>query len=431
MIIVAVTAEGTLHPVTSVDITGGTGQGILVGKKQVGSTTTELNVEMWRIMAPNISDGSNTITVHFAAAPTGAGISAMSFSNIKQQPEEAENSNSVLSNPTISTGVTTLTDGALIVSVVGNGQGGGTYTSHGIDQIERHDFATNSAWHGVTTEIKAIAGLDNQSHTYSKTANRQAQYVASFAAATGSSDTIAPITTATPLGGTYTSAQSVTLTANEPATIYYTTNNSTPTTSSTVYSSPIPISATTTLKFFAKNIDGIEESVKTQVYTITSGLPITYMSDTTVSTGLNTYSGRPIHAEYVSPTSQLVGDSINSITLKLKKSGTPTGFTDIGVFNADGSVKKLFTTKDVSTYTTSYTDYTFSLPSGQFYQIQSGDRIGIKYSGGSTTNNISVMRDTVAADPFDGINSYHTYYTTTWTSATANDLYMILRQSSP
>jgi hypothetical protein len=107
----------------------------------------------------------------------------MSFSGVKQQPEESEISNVVTNNASIQTSIATLTDGALIVSAVGNGQGGGTYTSHGTGQIERHDFAIPSAGHGVTTEIKVTAGLDVQSHTYSKTANRQAQYVASFAPA--------------------------------------------------------------------------------------------------------------------------------------------------------------------------------------------------------------------------------------------------------
>jgi hypothetical protein len=81
--------------------------------------------------------------------------------------------------------------------------------------------------------------------------------------------TIAPITTASPEGGTYTSAQSVTLTANKPATIYYTTDGSTPTTSSPVYSSPISITTTTTLKFFAIDLAGNREGVKTEIYTIT------------------------------------------------------------------------------------------------------------------------------------------------------------------
>ena|GEM_PF-2374481 len=88
------------------------------------------------------------------------------------------------------------------------------------------------------------------------------------------SDTTAPSTTANPAGGTFTSAQSVTLSANEAATIYYTTNGTTPTTSSTVYSSPINIAATTTLKFFAKDTAGNSETVKTQTYTI--NIPVTY-----------------------------------------------------------------------------------------------------------------------------------------------------------
>jgi hypothetical protein len=180
MIIVAIADEGT-STVSSVDITSGTSQGILVGKKQVGSGTTTQNIAMWRIMDSYISSGSNIITVHFATVPSGAGISVMSFANVKQQPEEAEISNTVTSNASISTGITTLTNGALIVSVVGNGQGGGTYTSHGTGQTERHDFAITSAGNAITTEIKDIAGLDSQSHTYSTTANRQAQYVASFA----------------------------------------------------------------------------------------------------------------------------------------------------------------------------------------------------------------------------------------------------------
>ncbi|MBM2819200.1 MAG: putative xylanase/chitin deacetylase, partial [Nitrosarchaeum sp.] len=243
-------------------------------------------------------------------------------------------------------------------------------------------------------------------------------------------DSTAPTTTALPLGGTYTTAKSITLTVNEAANIYYTTDGSTPTISSTIYTTQIQISTTTTLKFFAQDAAGNSESVQTQVYIISAGSPITHMSDTTANTGQSVYSGRPIHAEYVSATSQLIGDTIDTITIKLKKNGSPTGTAEIGIFNADLTVKQLFATKDVSTLTTSYTDYTFS-SSGQTYQIQSGDRIGVKYTGGDSSTNISIMRDTDVADPFDGANSYHVYYQTSWSSFTANDLYMILVQSNP
>jgi len=82
-------------------------------------------------------------------------------------------------------------------------------------------------------------------------------------------DTTAPITTASPSGGTYTSSQQVTLTANEDATVYYTTDGSDPNTFGTVYSSSISISATTTLKFYAVDTVGNTETVKTENYTIT------------------------------------------------------------------------------------------------------------------------------------------------------------------
>jgi len=91
-------------------------------------------------------------------------------------------------------------------------------------------------------------------------------------------DTTTPVTTASPAGGTFTSPQYVTLAANETATIYYTINGSTPTTSSPVYSGPIAVSVTTTLKFFAKDTAGNSEAMRTVTYTIDSTPPATTAS---------------------------------------------------------------------------------------------------------------------------------------------------------
>ena len=99
-------------------------------------------------------------------------------------------------------------------------------------------------------------------------------------------DTTAPTTTASPPGGTYSSAQLVTLTPDEAATIYYTTDGSTPTTSSPVYSTAISISATTTLRFLAVDTAGNTESVKSEVYTINDSTAPT----TTASPPGGTYS---------------------------------------------------------------------------------------------------------------------------------------------
>jgi len=96
-------------------------------------------------------------------------------------------------------------------------------------------------------------------------------YTAMTTASTSSTtvtDTTPPTVSASPVSGTYTSAQSVTLTASEPSTIYYTTDGSTPTTSSTIYSSPISIGTSTTLKFFGKDTAGNVGTVVSQSYTI-------------------------------------------------------------------------------------------------------------------------------------------------------------------
>ena len=81
--------------------------------------------------------------------------------------------------------------------------------------------------------------------------NQYAQFVkAEFYKASSVSNCVAP--TFSPAAGTYTSAQYVELsTTTENATIYYTIDGSTPTTSSSVYSSAIPVSETTTIKAIA------------------------------------------------------------------------------------------------------------------------------------------------------------------------------------
>lgn len=166
---------------------------------------------------------------------------------------------------------------------------------------------------------------------------------------------------------------------------------------------------------------------------ISSGVayPMTHMLDTTFSFGSLTYEGRQVNAEYVKPTSQLVGDKIDSITLRLQRVGSPTGMAEIGVFNEDTSVRKLFSTLNVTSLSTTYQDYEFKLGASDLYTIQSGDRIGIKFSGSSSDNGINVMIDRITTDDlFDGTNSQRSRYESSWLYYdTGEDLYMILKQT--
>jgi hypothetical protein len=161
-------------------------------------------------------------------------------------------------------------------------------------------------------------------------------------------------------------------------------------------------------------------------------LPITHMSNTTASAGYGVYAQKPARAEYVTEESELVGDKIDSITLRMKSVGTINGTAEIGILDEDLSVKKLFGTLDVSTLTTAYTDYEFKLTEDELYTIEAGDRIGIKYEGGSfdETSWVSVMLDLEPEDPFDGANSYLQYhYQGSWRQSPDRDMHMTLQQT--
>lgn len=75
--------------------------------------------------------------------------------------------------------------------------------------------------------------------------------------------------TFSPVAGTYTSVQNVTITsATEGATVYYTTDGSTPTTSSAVYASAISVSESMTIKALAAKEGFVNSPVASSAYTI-------------------------------------------------------------------------------------------------------------------------------------------------------------------
>ena len=80
---------------------------------------------------------------------------------------------------------------------------------------------------------------------------------------------------ASPAGGLYNAAQTVTLTASEPAAIYYTTDGSAPTTASSRYTAPIQLTTVSKLQFFAVDTAGNQSAVGSEVYTIDTEAPET------------------------------------------------------------------------------------------------------------------------------------------------------------
>jgi hypothetical protein len=85
-------------------------------------------------------------------------------------------------------------------------------------------------------------------------------------------DTVAPFTQATPPGGLYSEAQTVTLQASEPATIHYTTDGNPPSVGgATTTAAPSPVrgltfSTPTILRFFAVDEAGNQETPRQETY---------------------------------------------------------------------------------------------------------------------------------------------------------------------
>ena len=116
----------------------------------------------------------------------------------------------------------------------------------------------------------------------------------------GASTAAAPVIT--PNGGTFTTSQSVTMsTATSSASIYYTSDGSTPTTSSTQYTGPITISSNTTVKAIAAATGYLQSKVTSATFTFTSG-----QCSAPTTNGINVCSP----AEGASPTSPI---SINAV----------------------------------------------------------------------------------------------------------------------
>ncbi len=81
-------------------------------------------------------------------------------------------------------------------------------------------------------------------------------------------DTTSPTASSNIIGGLYNINQNIILTMTENGKIYYTTNGTVPTTSSTEYTNPITIATTTVLKFYAVDLASNPSPIYTETYTI-------------------------------------------------------------------------------------------------------------------------------------------------------------------
>src|SRR3989449_170654 len=133
------------------------------------------------------------------------------------------------------------------------------YTTDGSTPTTASSAYTGPVPLTTTTTLKAMAAASGMANS-------------SVTSAAYTIRVVAP--TFSPAGGTYTSTLSVSISETTPgATIYYTTDGSTPTTASSVYTGPISVPRTTTLRAMAAAPGMANSAVTSATYTLQTATP--------------------------------------------------------------------------------------------------------------------------------------------------------------
>jgi Chitobiase/beta-hexosaminidase C-terminal domain/IPT/TIG domain/Family of unknown function (DUF6067) len=214
------------------------------------------------------SDSSTTVT---ANAPSGTGTVnvTVTTSNGTSNAESFTYTGTPAATPTFSPAAGTYTTAQTVT--ISDTTSGATiyYTTNGSTPTTSSTVYTGTITVSTPETVKAIATASG----YTQSAVGSATYV--FNAATP---------TFSPGAGTYNTSQTVTISDTTPSsTIYYTTNGTTPTTSSTVYSGPITVSAAETVKAIATASGHSQSAVGSAAYAFTVATP-------TFSPGAGTYN---------------------------------------------------------------------------------------------------------------------------------------------
>ncbi|AOY72472.1 chitobiase/beta-hexosaminidase C-terminal domain-containing protein [Paenarthrobacter ureafaciens] len=223
-------------------------------------------------------------------------------------------------------------------------------------------------------------------------------------------DNVAPVVTAAPEGGTYAAGQAITLTANETATIYYTTNGSTPTTASTKYTAPIILNGPLTLKYFA--VDGANNSSAVVTQTYSTGPDVTKPIVT----------ANPASGEYAAGTN-ITLTANEAAEIRYTKDGTDpltAGllYTAPITFTGPGPMTLKYFAKDTAGNTSDVATQTYTIPPDTTAPVITANPTGRALANGATI--------TLSANETATI-----YYTTDGSTPTTTDSATNLKYTVP
>lgn len=173
-----------------------------------------------------------------------------------------------------------------------------------------------------------------------------------------SSSAAAATPTFSPAPGTYSSAQSVTISdATAGATIYYTTDGSTPTTSSTVFTGPIAVSSTETINAIAVANGCSNSAVASGTYTIAPAA-----ATPTFSPAAGTYTS----AQTVAISDATTGATIYYTTDGSTPTTSSTQYTGTISVKSTETIKAIAAATGFSTSAVASATYTINLPVPDF-----------------------------------------------------------------
>ena len=233
--------------------------------------------------------------------------------------------------------------------------------------------------------------------------------------------------TFSPAAGTYTSAQSVSIAdATSGATIYYTTNGTTPTTSSTQYTGPIAVSTTETLQAIAVATGSTNSGIASATYTITSAVATPTFS--------------PAAGSYTSAQSVSISDATSGATIYYTTDGTapttsstayagPITVSSTETLEAIAVANSTNSAVASAAYTISSTTQATNFAIGTTVQQSGVKHLGINiggqdyYDSGQISRNLTVRNPGFEAEMWSSILNCQAATATTCTDSDANNLW--------
>jgi hypothetical protein len=254
-------------------------------------TQEQNNVLAITWVALNVHAGANTVTVTYSTSTTHPGMVAAihEYANVKTSTAVDVSNFAQAATSTgipLSTSVTTTQANDILHYFASAENPNALVVSGGAGWASREAVSGGTVVVDTSDRVASAPGAVSNSITNPMTDVFYAGYL--VALRPGSTASVSPVTsgvytisgtTPTPVfsppAGTYPGTVAVTVTDSAPSpTIYCTTDGSTPTTSSTVYTAPLTISTTTTVKCIATSSGLPTSAVGVALYTIGACAPL-------------------------------------------------------------------------------------------------------------------------------------------------------------